>query len=224
MKAALRQRMHSVSKLKTNLLLRFRRRLTLNSAEGENIPTLDERIEYMLSASIPFDPCKFEISAIRDAVAAIERGGYAIRVDDYHDQKESESIGRLGSAVFSDKHSPLIYLILGLNSDDLELADTIFHEALHCTAQSLGRHITLPEGEATGEVWLEELCVYSGLCHLYPKLHIPEMRELHRRNKDRHQRLKDSLKTGLPVEVVENWDRHGVDAAHHLHQMIAEYR
>lgn len=82
----------------------------------------------------------------------------------------------------------------------------------------------MPEGETTGEVWLEELCVYSGLCHLYPKLRIPEMREIHRRNKDRHERLKASLATGIPVKVVELWDRHGVDAADHLHQMIAEYR
>jgi hypothetical protein len=139
MKKKLRQKMPSVSKLKTNLLSCFRRLLPLNSAEGQNIPTLDERIEYMLSASIPFDPGKFEIPAIRDAVVAIERGGYAIRVDNYHDQKESERIGRLGSAAFSEQHSPLIYLVLGLNPNDLELADTIFHEALHCTAQSLKR-------------------------------------------------------------------------------------
>ena len=69
-------------------------------------PALDARIEHMLSASTPFNPDYFQIPAIRNAVAAIGQSGYAIRVDNFRDQKVSESIGRLGSAVFSEKHPP----------------------------------------------------------------------------------------------------------------------
>lgn len=208
-----------------NMLSRLMRpRVADTHIDGRRGPVpLDDRIEYMLSESVPFDPDHFQIPAIRNAVAAIGQSGYAIRVDNFRDQKVSESIGRLGSAVFSEKHPPLIYLILGLNPNDIELADTIFHEAMHCTAQALGRHVILPEDDNTGEAWLEELCVYSGLCQLYPKLHIPEMRQIHRRNKDRHNMLKQKLATGIPVEHVDLWDRHGVDAAEHLYALIRNH-
>ena len=58
---------------------------------------------------------------------------------------------------------------------------------------------------------------------LYPKLHIPEMRQIHRRNKDRHNMLKQKLATGIPVEHVDLWDRHGVDAAEHLYALIRNH-
>lgn len=204
------------------LLSRLRRLHAIEADDGiiRHPVTLDERIEYMLTTSIPFNPDHFQIPAIRNAVGAIDRSGFSVRVDNFHNQKVSESIGRLGSAVFSQKHPPLIYLVLGLNPDEIELADTIFHEALHCTAQALGRHVILPEDDNTGEAWLEELCVYSGLCQLYPKLSIPEMRQIHRRNKDRHTTLKQTLATGIPIEDVEQWDRHGVAAADHLYDLI----
>ena len=208
-----------------NLLSRLMRpRVADTHIDGRQGPVpLDVRIEHMLSESVPFDPDHFQTPAIRNAVAAIGQSGYAIRVDNFRDQKVSESIGRLGIAVFSEKHPPLIYLILGLNPNDIELADTIFHEAMHCTAQALGRHVILPEDDNTGEAWLEELCVYSGLCQLYPKLHIPEMRQIHRRNKDRHNMLKQKLATGIPVEHVDLWDRHGIDAAEHLYALIRNH-
>ncbi|MFD1483441.1 hypothetical protein [Paracoccus nototheniae] len=113
-------------------------------------------------------------------------------MDNFHNQKESESIGRLGSAVFSQKHPPLIYFVLCLNPDDIELADIIFHGALHCTAQALDRHVILTGDDNTGEAWLEELCVYSGLCQLYQKLNSLEMRQIYRRNKEQHTTLKQS--------------------------------
>lgn len=207
------------------LMSRFRRLRAVAADDGvvRHPVTLDERIEYMLATSIPFDPDHFQIPAIRNAAGAIDRSGFSIRVDNFHNQKVSESIGRLGSAVFSQKYPPLIHLVLGLNPDDIELADTIFHEALHCTAQALGRHVILPEDDNTGEAWLEELCVYSGLCQFYPKLGIPEMRQIHRRNKERHITLKQTLATGIPIEHVEQWDRHGVTAADHLYDLIRKY-
>ena len=207
------------------LLSRFRRPRAIAADDGviRHPVTLDERIEYMFATSIPFDPDHFQIPAIRNAVRAIDRSSFSIRVDNFHNQKVSESIGRLGSAVFSQKYPPLIYLVLGLNPDDIELADTIFHEALHCTAQALGRHVILPEDDNTGEACLEELCVYSGVCRIYPKLSIPEMRHIHRRNKKRYINLKKTLATGIPIEDVEQWDRHGVAAADHLYDLICKY-
>ncbi|WP_323718697.1 hypothetical protein [Paracoccus aminovorans] len=184
------------------------------------IPPLDQRIEYLLSVSVPFDPGCFNNVSIRSAIDAIGASGFSIRQDNYPDQEASKQGGKLGLCVFSEKHPPLIYLVLSLHDDDSELADTIFHEALHATAKPLGRHVVLPEDPQLAETHLEELAVYSGLSRIYPLLGIPQMREIHRRNKARHATLEKALASGLPKSEILTWNQYGVEAADYLLNII----
>lgn len=57
------------------LLSRFRPLRAIAADDGaiRRPVTLDERIEYMLTTSMPFDPDHFLIPAIRNAVGAIKR-------------------------------------------------------------------------------------------------------------------------------------------------------
>jgi len=108
-----------------------------------------------------------------------------------------------------------------MNEKNIELVDTILHEALHATGKPLGRHTEAPEDTKSTEYWLEELCVYSGLKYIYPIMKIPEMRSISRRNKDEHDKLINSLKSGVSEEVLNLWNEHGENAAQYLLKYIA---
>lgn len=53
------------------------------------------------------------------------------------------------------------------------------------TAQALGRHVILPEDDNTGEAGSKSSASIRALPTLSKIAH-PEMRQIHRRNKDRH--------------------------------------
>ena len=183
--------------------------------------TLDDRIEHLLRYSLPFDPAIIENAEIREAIRAIVADGIQIRQDNFpYGPGGRPPPPRVGLAAYSQKHAPLIYLIPVPNMHPMELPDTIFHEAIHCTAMPLGRHIRPPEDHASPEYELEEICVYAALPHFYSLLGIDELRIASRANSEKYKTMLADAMQRHSRETLQQWYAKGIEAAEYLHGVV----
>jgi len=131
--------------------------------------------------------------------------------------KQARAQPRFGLTVIHPERPPLIYVILQKHSDLPELADTLFHEAIHATAGVMGRHDVLPEDQGGTAYLLEELCAVAGALEIYRRLAMPTMKAKARENRDLGERLKRALRArGCPLADIAGAVADGAAAAAHL--------
>lgn len=183
--------------------------------------SLEQRWDYFMERSIDFDPAMFRDVKMRNAASSIMSKVAFLRADTFWRPSTVGQSKRYGLSFYLKNQRPMIYLnILKHEGDEQELFDTILHEALHCSALYLGRHDELPNNDRTTSYLLEELCVSSGLCKIYPMLKIPAMRDASRRQKVTRDKMHGSLMQHVPETICGEWVEKGNEAADWLFTVI----
>jgi hypothetical protein len=140
------------------------------------------RYDYIVETTLPLMATWLPTSeAVGQIVTTLLDKNIVLRASAPAFEETEAGTPRLGLTLLVEGRPPLIWINMArhrLHSDpDTELGDTLIHEAIHASAATLGRHVSLPDDTASLAYHVEELCAYSGTSLAQRALGLPRARK-----------------------------------------------